>query len=194
MGQDLPCKQAFGSSSLPVSTIFLVIRRPNQIKYLNGQRFGRLIALQRLDTGRYECICDCGKMHEVSRENLTTLNVKSCGCLKVETIRRLRAKPNSRELAIARYYRRNAKVSNRVWALDQVMVETLLHAPCYYCGRDDALGIDRVDSTGGYTQDNVVSCCVTCNRAKLVMSQSEFYDWIERVYHYTRRRKGASDV
>jgi hypothetical protein len=37
--------------------------------------------------------------------------------------------------------------------------------PCQYCG-DEALGIDRVDNTVGYTVANSVPCCKTCNLMK----------------------------
>lgn len=44
-------------------------------------------------------------------------------------------------------------------------------------------GIDRVDNSKGYIPGNVVSCCTTCNTAKLTSSFSEFKDWINKVYN-----------
>lgn len=58
-------------------------------KDLTGQRFGRLVAIER--TERHEpsngcyfwrCICDCGRTHYANTNNLTMGAVKSCGCLK----------------------------------------------------------------------------------------------------------------
>jgi 5-methylcytosine-specific restriction endonuclease McrA len=43
-------------------------------------------------------------------------------------------------------------------------------------------GIDRVDSSRGYSLDNIVTCCETCNKAKLDSSVQDFRSWIERVY------------
>jgi hypothetical protein len=43
-------------------------------------------------------------------------------------------------------------------------------------------GIDRVDSTKGYFNENVVSCCKVCNRAKSNLSLDEFKEWISKVY------------
>ncbi len=51
---------------------------------------------------------------------------------------------------------------------------------CYYCG-DDASGFDRVDSNGGYTKDNVVPACATCNSMKMSMPQSVFIDQCKHV-------------
>jgi 5-methylcytosine-specific restriction endonuclease McrA len=67
---------------------------------------------------------------------------------------------------------------------------------CYYCGikplnkmktsNDEYVynGVDRVNNTKGYILDNVVSCCETCNKAKRVMSDKEFKQWIIRIYNY----------
>ena len=47
---------------------------------------------------------------------------------------------------------------------------------CYYCGKSiSSIGLDRIDSTKGYTTDNIVSCCSTCNTAKSTLTQLEFY-------------------
>src|SRR5258708_3678515 len=44
-------------------------------------------------------------------------------------------------------------------------------------------GIDRLDSSKGYTIDNCVPCCKNCNTAKLRMSKIEFLEWIKNIYH-----------
>ena len=60
---------------------------------LSGQRFGRLVVLERLDdivqeNGRkrslYRCKCDCGNEKNVRGENLTGGITQSCGCLNKE--------------------------------------------------------------------------------------------------------------
>ena len=45
-------------------------------------------------------------------------------------------------------------------------------------------GIDRIDSNKGYTLDNVLPCCKYCNAAKLDHSQTDFLEWVERVYSH----------
>ena len=48
-------------------------------------------------------------------------------------------------------------------------------------------GIDRINSNIGYVKENVVSCCKHCNTAKNTMNDSEFKEWIKRVYdHYVK--------
>jgi hypothetical protein len=39
----------------------------------------------------------------------------------------------------------------------------LMSSPCFYCKTMNADGLDRRDSAGGHTPDNVVSCCMECN-------------------------------
>lgn len=43
-------------------------------------------------------------------------------------------------------------------------------------------GLDRVDSNLGYTPDNVVPCCPTCNYAKSDTPLEDFRNWIRKVY------------
>ena len=39
--------------------------------------------------------------------------------------------------------------------------------PCHYCGCEiEVTGLDRKNSDRGYTPDNVVPCCVDCNKKK----------------------------
>lgn len=57
-------------------------------------------------------------------------------------------------------------------------------AACHYCR--GALpkaggGLDRVDSSGGYTLDNVVPCCQQCNNAKGESTPAEFTAWALRL-------------
>lgn len=63
---------------------------------------------------------------------------------------------------------------------------------CYYCGSEPTItrgykkwhkpilinGLDRIDSSMGYFDNNVVSCCKYCNVAKLDRTEEEFISWI----------------
>ena len=59
-------------------------------KDLLGQRFGKLLVVQKTDKrkdGRivWKCKCDCGNIIEVTSHNLLNGHTKSCGCLHQET-------------------------------------------------------------------------------------------------------------
>jgi hypothetical protein len=71
----------------------------------------------------------------------------------------------------------------------------LMRYQCSYCGDEPKQkmyrankarfiaysGLDRKNSAGDYTSDNVVPCCWDCNFAKSTMSVDEFYTWIHRL-------------
>ena len=54
---------------------------------LTGQRFGRLVALDKFKKGRrtiWRCQCDCGNTHEVVMDLLRNGKTQSCDCLRKE--------------------------------------------------------------------------------------------------------------
>jgi hypothetical protein len=71
--------------------------RPTQVKDLSGKRFGRLVVSglmpERHGATRealWRCRCDCGKTVSVCGTSLRRGRTKSCGCLRVEAMRRIR--------------------------------------------------------------------------------------------------------
>lgn len=66
--------------------------KPRAIVDITGQRFGRLVVLERLPARRVEsgtviwwrCLCDCGASWDVIGASLRTGKTKSCGCLRRE--------------------------------------------------------------------------------------------------------------
>lgn len=56
----------------------------NPVKDLTGNRYGRLVVLERDGSNyptRWKCLCDCGKVVSVRGGHLKDGGVKSCGCL-----------------------------------------------------------------------------------------------------------------
>ena len=60
----------------------------------------------------------------------------------------------------------------------------IIHKPCVYCGAEKANGIDRIDSSIGYIQGNVVPCCSICNWMKNALSVEEFYNHIDKIHNF----------
>ena len=60
------------------------------IKDINGQKFGRLTALYKLNNyhkkgnSYWLCVCDCGNLVEVARCHLISGKIQSCKCLRNE--------------------------------------------------------------------------------------------------------------
>jgi hypothetical protein len=88
---------------------------------------------------------------------------------------------NKERLRLNRY-KQDAKYRGYAVTLTDEQILTMLRDSCYYCGwNDDINGIDRIDNVLGYSPDNTVPCCSTCNMAKKKMTKQEFLDWIKRM-------------
>jgi 5-methylcytosine-specific restriction endonuclease McrA len=92
-------------------------------------------------------------------------------------------------------YRRHCKDKKREWKISDAQFKKIAGMPCFYCGTKPERikksphntgdfvynGLDRKDSTKGYTISNVVPCCRSCNLSKNDMTISEFAEWVRRV-------------
>ena len=76
----------------------------------------------------------------------------------------------------------NAKSRHLKMFLTDNEIIDFLYKPCFYCGENNAMGIDRIDSKKNYTKDNCVSCCFICNRMKNKYNLSTFLDKINKIY------------
>lgn len=97
---------------------------------------------------------------------------------------------------IARY-RISAKKKGLVWRLTKAEFEDITARDCRYCGSSPTNlqrhagnvftynGIDRVDNRQGYTLDNSVPCCRSCNSAKGKLGVSEFLEWVRRIVNHS---------
>jgi len=169
-----------------------------------GKRYGRLLVLGRAEK-KYErgkneacwwCQCECGDLTLVRGRLLRGGHTKSCGCLRGETNRLPRGV--SAFNRVVRSMKRSAKRRGLTWHLTDAQVRHLTKQPCHYCGVEPAQvkdsgndtgvyiynGVDRIDSERGYTIDNVVSCCGTCNLAKQSKTVEQFRDWAISLYNH----------
>jgi 5-methylcytosine-specific restriction endonuclease McrA len=119
----------------------------------------------------------------------------SCGCLNPAGGKKTHATPQVVNELIG-WYIYGASQRDLVFALTHEQCFALFVRKCTYCGilpytvKKHKLGaflyngIDRVDNQKGYTLENSVPCCKTCNLAKHKLSLSEFKAWIQRIaYH-----------
>ena len=47
-------------------------------------------------------------------------------------------------------------------------------------------GVDRIDSSKGYTKDNVVPCCGKCNRMKGDLPQDKWIQHLQKVLNHLK--------
>lgn len=67
-----------------------------------------------------------------------------------------------------------------------------LNNPCYYCAHPlptTGYSLDRVDNAKGYTSENVVPCCIECNRIKGNMWTGEEMRQIGEVIHILKHAR-----
>ena len=169
-----------------------------------GQKFGRLTAISRAPNDKkiqatWNCKCDCGKERIVVGYKLLSGNIKSCGCWWIENIKNQKRKPPgySGMMQLIWQYKRSAKRKNHSYNLSDDQFKKLTSGNCYYCGASPSRvrsnggrahaaytynGIDRKDNNLGYTLENSVSCCFTCNDWKSNMPYDDFLLHIEKIH------------
>lgn len=146
--------------------------------------------------------CKCGKEKVICLNNVRSGNSTCCGlspCRGTERNKDLEVGYR----AILYVYKKHARDRGFTFDLDYDYFKELTKGNCHYCGIEPIQiyqlknpktgkirsgvpvvynGIDRVDSTNGYFNDNVVTCCKVCNRAKSNMPLEDFKEWIVKVY------------
>lgn len=142
------------------------------LKDLTGQRFGKLVVLQRAENkgihAAWICRCDCGNEKVVNSTRLITEKTKSCGCLfrKVHAEKKTtHGKSNTRLYRLwigmkTRCYNPNDKRYNDYGGRGiKICGEWLEDFTAFYDwamanGYSDGLSIDRIDNNRGYSPDN----------------------------------------
>lgn len=168
---------------------------------LTEQRFDKWLVIGRAPNDKDQsamwfCRCDCGTERAVHGAHLRRKRSKSCGCYQRSTAKRLRQLPDGEGAArqLYRGYKHTAGWKNREFSLSLEDFKKLAKGVCYYCGVPPSQillrkhnggktfgtpykynGVDRLDSSKGYTLDNCVPCCGIHNKMKLAMSPHEFY-------------------
>lgn len=176
---------------------------------LTGQKYNRLTckAYDKI-RGAWVCECECGNIRTVTRYALIHGTIKSCGCFrKATTGYRLSTTRNRKSAFEYLYVQYKSRASNkkREFSISKDDFAMLTKQNCFYCGEEPKLsynpttlahkepyiynGLDRIDSSKGYSIENVVPCCKHCNVAKNSMTTDEFMDWIEKVYKHSFRQQ-----
>jgi len=171
---------------------WLVLKRASPIEAKDKKR------------SQWHCICECGVEKVCDGYHLRTGQTKSCGCFSREQARekrRLHPGESGRNQLYLKY-KESARVKNQVFNLDKDFFTKITQKNCHYCniephrfyrnngGRSKEAreyssyrynGIDRKDNLKGYSEDNVVSCCMRCNYMKKDMPYEIFLEIILQI-------------
>ena len=183
--------------------IFLGRRKMNwNFKDLTAQQFG-LWTVLRLGERREKtrsvswlCRCACGRESTIQSSDLMSGKSTKCRWCGDHPLKEGQAIGNR----VFKDYRVPAIRRGFSWELTREQFDFLICQSCHYCGSKPRRivrkrhygelvcnGVDRRDNMKGYFLPNAVPCCTTCNRAKSTMSESEFQEWIEKVYHHGKQ-------
>jgi hypothetical protein len=167
---------------------------------LTGHKFNELTAIKynssdKKGNAKWLCLCSCGKETVTKAESLISGEAGSCG----HNSRGL-GSPIKKNTNIRKRYsttRSRAKYCGRDFYITFEQFKDLDEQPCKYCNTHGSLrggGIDRVDSSIGYTPENSVPCCRVCNAAKNAYTEDEFLSHAQKIVAHTIRRKGWSQT
>lgn len=172
-------------------------------KTLIGKKFGR-ITIKNISTIAHpngqtketaECVCECGKPVVTQLWNVLHKHTNSCGCSRIyrHPVRNV----GLRHL-YALYKHRSKRYNSGNFSLSLERFRELTSSNCFYCGRKPETvsksksshseylynGLDRVDSSKGYVEENIVPCCWACNKMKLDHNQTEFKNHIIAIHNH----------
>lgn len=132
---------------------------------------------------------------------------KSCGCLKGKPELWQQRGPKNIPWQLKEgeaafnnlliQYKISAKRRKLKFSLTKKQFRDLTKSKCYYCDREPHkiikgqgktsgdyvfTGIDRIDNSKGYLNDNVVPCCFDCNNAKRTLSHTDFLNLVKKIF------------
>ena len=82
-------------------------------------------------------------------------------------------------------YKKRAKKANLLFEFSENECLLFYNTNCYYCGdKIKGIGIDRLDNSIGYTKNNCVPCCSTCNFMKHVLNIEEFKQHLLKIINH----------
>lgn len=185
--------------------------RPLSVKggdVINGFRVLRVLGQGAGKHARLVASCKaCGETFEAYKSTLRKAN--SCGCLKHDSAswKSVGAKTMPWQLPpgeaafnnLLHSYKAKALKRGFTFDLSKEDFRELVTGECAYCG--DSLGsivrglgktsgdfyytgVDRAVNEEGYTRDNAVSCCSTCNFMKHKLGSSAFLNHVGKIYRH----------
>lgn len=155
--------------------------------------------------------CECGRTKHVQLNNVIGGHSVCCGFDPC----RIPFNKNNRNIetsynGLYSSYKRGANLRGYDFNLTKDEFKTFLDKNCYYCNSEPSNiyqirnsktgevragipilynGIDRLDNNLGYTIENCITCCTTCNRMKLDYDFSYFFNHVKKIYENFKKLK-----
>jgi hypothetical protein len=151
----------------------------------SGRKYKRLIVQ-----------CSCGAIKDVNMQDLTSGRTKTCGESNKHPYYKDRTVPAFN--AYIKKAKRDIQSKGLPFEFTPEEFRNITQQNCFYCNESPSAtrrttktgkmlseyisnGVDRLDSSKGYTHENCVPCCAKCNRAKNTMSKDEYIEMCRNV-------------
>jgi hypothetical protein len=169
-----------------------------------GKKFGRLVIIERAQIAsrgtkdrmsKWKCKCDCGKILIIRLRDLKSGLTTSCGCerrkwyggVSGEMLTQIKRNADIRKFD----FNLTAK---QIWNLflkqDKKCaisgIELVLNREHGWNRKKNTASLDRIDSSKGYSLDNVQWVHKIVNRMKWDLNQKEFLNWIKIIAKHQR--------
>lgn len=143
----------------------------------------------------FQYICVCGNTGLARKQRILKNITKSCGCIRNKFGHTKSILPNNESafnIIFSRYVH-GAKTRSLGFELSKEEFKALINQNCHYCNvspqtkvtsKSSSIlvnGVDRKNNHIGYTKENCVSCCSTCNRIKHVLSYDVFVNHMYKI-------------
>lgn len=170
-------------------------------KNLTGQRFSNLVAIE-IDTSKpkrihWKCLCDCGNTKSFQSRHLIGGMIKSCGCRHFLKGKESNSWKGYEDIS-GQYWGRVIKGAESrnldlsISIEDAWKIALKQNKKCALSGVDLIFSrssnrnasLDRIDSTKGYTLDNIQWIDKNINGMKSNMSEKEFVRWCNLISNY----------
>ena len=200
--------------NISTSTIRLILikndvkRRKKSTHNLLNQKFSHLKVIRLHENNKYPlkkrwlCLCDCGKQKITTGDCLIYGKTKSCGCSKsIPNIKNHNWR-GYKEISLAFFngIKRGAKSRKIKFNLTIKQIWNLFLKQNRTCslsgmdlkfsfknrGNDRTVSLDRIDSSKGYTLDNVQWVHKKVNFMKLNMTDSEFVKTCNQITNFQK--------
>jgi hypothetical protein len=178
------------------------------MKYIPGLKINRWTLVEEVCKDKWgqrcwKVQCDCGTIAE--RSIVALRNSISCGCYLKEvqsTLRKGKPSPRRKSYGESSFnqlysrYKRRAIEKGVEFSITKEDLSRITKENCFYCGLPPSSkmdttetyghyiynGLDRLDSSLGYSKDNIVPCCTRCNQMKNNMSLKDFFERVKIIY------------
>jgi len=175
------------------------------MKIIEGNKFHNLEAIKYIGNRRNSSNksveiwlfkCNCGNHTELPSSEVSRGRIKYCSkeCKLKGDINLISAFKR-----VYRTYKNRAGYRNLSFTLTIPEFKNITDSNCFYCNLQPEnlskergteylySGVDRLDNKLGYTLENSVACCKTCNVAKNNLSTEEFKLWIKRIISFNNK-------